>query len=216
VEIYQRSFIDLALETGALQFGCFQLKSGRESPYFFNSGLFSSGRSLAKLGTCYAQAIRASAIEFDMLYGAPYKGIPFVAAAAMAAFYDLGIDLPYCFSRKEAKGHGEKGSTVGAPLSGRVLIIDDVITAGTAVRQSVELILSAGAKPVGVVVALDRQERGSGMLSAVQEVANAFGLRIATIATLDQVMAVLQESAAPQVLERIRNYQLRYGISPQA
>lgn len=216
MKFYQRAFIELAQEMGALEFGRFRLKSGRESPYFFNSGRFSTGRGLARLGTCYANAIRASGVEFDMLYGAPYKGIPFVAATAMALFCDFGVDVPYCFSRKEAKGHGEKGSIVGAPLCRRVLIIDDVITAGTAVRESVELILSAGATPAGVVIALDRQERGSGRYSAIQEVAQTFGISIVSIATLEQIMELLGENNTDaELLARVRNYQTRYGISPE-
>lgn len=216
MESYQRSFIELAREIGALEFGHFRLKSGRESPYFFNSGRFSSGCGLARLGTCYARAIHASKVDFDMLYGAPYKGIPFVAATAMALFQHFGVDVPYCFSRKEAKGHGERGSIVGAPLAGRVLIIDDVITAGTAVRESVALILAAGAKPAGVVIALDRQERGIGTHSAIQEVEHAFGVRIVSIASLEQVLELLEENQAePQLLERIRNYRARYGIHRQ-
>ena len=213
---YQRSFIGLAREIGALEFGRFELKSGRVSPYFFNSGRFSSGRGLAGLGTCYARAIHASGIDFDMLYGAPYKGIPFVAATAVALFHDFGINIPYCFSRKEAKGHGERGVIVGAPLARRVLIIDDVITAGTAVRESVELILSAGAMPVGVVVALDRQERGAGIHSAIQEVKRVFGIEVFSIATLEDILELLGEhQVEPELLERIRDYRTRYGVSHQ-
>lgn len=212
MESFQRSFIALAREIGALEFGRFRLKSGRESPYFFNSGRFSSGRSVAKLGACYAKAIEASGIAFDMLYGAPYKGIPLVAAAAMALSRDLGVDVPYCFGRKEAKGHGEKGSIVGRPLTNRVLIIDDVITAGTAVRESVELIQSAGARPAGVVIALDRQERGTDAHSAVQQVEQLFGIPVVSIVTLGHILELLEENQTePQLLERVRAYRVRYG-----
>ena len=165
---YQLTFIDLALRRDALRFGKFTLKSGRESPYFFNAGLFSDGEASHLLGRCYAAAIVHSALAFDMLFGPAYKGIPLATATAVALAAEHGRNVPYAFNRKEAKNHGEGGNIVGTPLKGRVLIVDDVITAGTAVRESLELIRAAGATPVGVALALDRQERGSGALSAVQ------------------------------------------------
>jgi orotate phosphoribosyltransferase len=163
---YQRDFIDFALETGVLRFGEFTLKSGRISPYFFNAGLFNSGSSLARLGRFYAQAIVNSGIEFDLLYGPAYKGIPLAAVTAAALFDQHGIDIPYAFNRKEAKDHGEGGTIVGHPLQGKIAIIDDVITAGTAIRESMQLITNQGATPTAVFIALDRQERGTGELSA--------------------------------------------------
>src|SRR5579862_4159488 len=172
---YQLTFIDLALRREALRFGQFTLKSGRDSPYFFNAGLFSDGESLATLGQCYAAAIVHSGIGFDMMFGPAYKGIP-LASATVVAFAARQRNVPFAYNRKEAKGHGEGGRVVGAPLAGRVLLVDDVITAGTAVRDSLEIIRAAGATPVGVALALDRQERGSGALSAVQELEQQHGL----------------------------------------
>src|ERR1700724_2096532 len=173
---YQLTFIDLALRRDALRFGQFALKSGRDSPYFFNAGLFSDGEALATLGKCYAAAIVHSGIRFDMVFGPAYKGIALAVATVVALYAEHGRSVPYAFNRKEAKAHGEGGRTVGAPLAGRVLIIDDVITAGTAVRESLDLIRAAGAQPVGVALALDRQERGQGTLTAVQEVEQQHGL----------------------------------------
>lgn len=210
---YQREFIDFAIRIGVLRFGSFTLKSGRQSPYFFNSGLFNSGASLAQLGRYYARAIEASGIEFDMLFGPAYKGIPLAAAVAIALADHHGRDLPYAFNRKEAKDHGEGGTTVGAPLSGRVLIVDDVISAGTSVRESVALIEAAGARPAAVAIALDRQEKGQGTQSAIQEVEQQFGLRVLSIVGLADVLAYLRDHEdLQQHMEAIAAYRSRYGI----
>jgi orotate phosphoribosyltransferase len=211
MEDYEAEFVEFALAAGALRFGEFTLKSGRVSPYFFNSGLFDSGRELALLGRFYARAIVRAGVEFDMLFGPAYKGIPLAAAISIALWEAEGRDLPYAFNRKEAKDHGEGGRTVGAPLRGRVLIVDDVISAGTSVRESVELIRAEGATPAGVAISLDRQERGTGQLSAVQEVARS-GLAVVNIATLVSLGAYLV--ASPEravVLARIRDFRARYG-----
>jgi orotate phosphoribosyltransferase len=215
---YQLTFIDLALGRNALRFGRFTLKSGRESPYFFNAGLFSDGESAAALGRCYAAAIAASGIVFDMLFGPAYKGIPLAISTAIALSVDHGRNVPYAFNRKETKEHGEGGSIVGAPLGGRVLIVDDVITAGTAVRESLGFIRSAGAQPVGVAVALDRQERGQDSLSAVQEVEQREGLRCVSIITLTDLIEALARSPhgrariSDDQLTALRAYQQRYGV----
>ena len=209
---YQHEFLDFAIATGVLCFGEFTLKSGRVSPYFFNSGLFNTGESLAKPGRYYAQSIVDSGIEYDCIFGPAYKGIPLASAAAIALADEHGRDVPYAFDRKEAKDHGEGGVIVGAPLAGRVLIVDDVITAGTSVRRSLELIREAGAKAAGVAIALDRQERGTGALSAVQEVEREYGLPVAAIVSLDQLVEYLAE--APEMREAlaaIRAYRERYG-----
>ena len=181
---YQRTFIDLAMSRTALRFGTFKLKSGRESPYFFNAGLFNDGEAIAVLGQCYAAALTRSGLEFDMLFGPAYKGIPLATTTAVALAEHHHRSVPWAFNRKEAKDHGEGGNIVGAPLRGRVVIVDDVITAGTAIRESVEIIRAAGATPAGVALALDRQERGQGTQSAVQEVSAQFGLRCVSILTL--------------------------------
>ena len=210
---YRHEFIDFALAQEALCFGDFTLKSGRQSPYFFNSGLFNSGAALAKLGEFYARAIHDSGIEYDMLFGPAYKGIPLASAVAIALAERHNRDVPYCFNRKEAKDHGEGGITLGAPLAGRVLIIDDVISAGTSVNLSVELIHAAGAVPAGVAISLDRQERGSGGLSAVQEVEQRHGLKVITIATLTDLVRYLEK--LPEYtdrLEMIAAYRKEYGV----
>ena len=213
IKEYQRRFLDLAIECQALRFGEFQLKSGRTSPYFFNTGLFNSGQKLARLTTYYAQAIIDSEILFDQLYGPAYKGIPLATATAVQLANQFRRDLPYAFNRKEAKQHGEGGSIVGHALQGRVLIIDDVISAGTSVRESVQVIRAAGATPVGVAIALDRQERGTGRLSAVQEVEQEFGLRIIPIATLETLLQYLEDKDETRAqLSAINAYRLRYGI----
>jgi orotate phosphoribosyltransferase len=215
---YQLTFIDLALRRDALRFGRFTLKSGRESPYFFNAGLFSDGEAAAVLGRCYADAIMASGIRFDMLFGPAYKGIPLATAAAVALASHHGRSVPYAFNRKEPKDHGEGGGLVGAALSGRVVIVDDVITAGTAVRESLELIRSAGAIPVGVALALDRQERGQGALTAVQEVEQQHSLRCVSIVTLADLIEVLAHPLDGRVrisdeqLTALRAYRERYGV----
>ncbi|MFO1401779.1 MAG: orotate phosphoribosyltransferase [Steroidobacteraceae bacterium] len=210
---YQADFIALALERRALRFGEFTLKSGRASPYFFNAGLFNDGAALAALGRCYAAALAASGLDYDMLFGPAYKGIPLVAATAVALAEHQGRNVPWAFNRKEAKDHGEAGSLVGSPLAGRVVIVDDVITAGTAIRESVELIRRAGATPVAVALALDRQERGQGARSAVQEVEAEFGLRCVSILDLAGLIGALEArgGAQPAELAALRAYRERYG-----
>ena len=215
---YKSEFIRLCLDQSVLRFGRFTLKSGRESPYFFNAGLFSGGRAIAALGRAYAAAIVAARaqgrLQFDVLFGPAYKGIPLVTATAAALADHHGLDLPFCFNRKEAKDHGEGGNIVGAPLAGRVLIIDDVMTAGTAIRESVALIQAAGAVPAGVVIALDRQERGQGALSAVQEV-EATGLPVVSILSLADLIAELEGgrlAAPPEALPGLRAYRVQYGV----
>jgi orotate phosphoribosyltransferase len=209
---HQQQFIDLALQLGVLKFGDFTLKSGRRSPYFFDAGLFKTGRALATLGRCYAETIQQSGLAFDMLFGPAYKGIPLVATTAIALADAHSRDLPYAFNRKEAKDHGEGGSVIGSALVGRVLIVDDVITAGTAIRESADLILKAGAKLAGVVLALDRQERGQGQQSAVQEVAATFGVRCVSIITLSDLIESLHGSGRADTLAAMRDYRSRYGI----
>lgn len=210
---YQREFLDFAIEIGVLRFGSFTLKSGRQSPYFFNSGLFNTGRSLARLGRYYAEAIQNSAIEFDVLFGPAYKGIPLAASAAVALADHHDIDIPYAFNRKEAKDHGEGGSIVGAPLQGRVLVIDDVITAGTAIRESVSIIESAGANLAGVVISLDRQERGTGSTSAIQEVESSYGIKVASIVKLENLVEYLgKKPGMEQELAAIEAYREEYGV----
>ena len=214
---YKTEFIELALEIGALRFGQFKLKSGRISPYFFNSGVFNTGYAVAKLGRYYASAARESGIEFDLLFGPAYKGIPLVTLTAAALAEHHGLDLPFCFNRKEVKDHGEGGTTVGAPLAGRVLIIDDVISAGTSVRESVELIRAAGATPCGVVISLDRMERGAGTLSAAQEVESMFHLPVMSIASLDDLVSYLsQQGGMARELQMVAGYRTQYGAVPHA
>jgi orotate phosphoribosyltransferase len=212
-EPYRREFIRFAAGLGVLRFGQFTLKSGRVSPYFFNSGLFDSGASLYRLGAYYAQAIVRSGIEFDMLFGPAYKGIPLAVAVAIALAERHGRDVPYCFNRKEAKGHGEGGATVGATLAGRVLIVDDVITAGTSVREAVLIIEAGGAVPCGVAIALDRHERGSAELSAVQEVERTYGLPVISIVAMDDLIDYLAEQPhQEQALAAMRAYRSQYGV----
>jgi orotate phosphoribosyltransferase len=214
---YQLTFIDLALRRAALRFGRFTLKSGRESPYFFNAGLFSDGESAALVGSCYAAAISAAGVRFDMLFGPAYKGIALATATAAALWRDHGRSVPYAFNRKEPKEHGEGGALVGAPLAGRVLIVDDVITAGTAVRAALEVIRTAGAQPVGVVLALDRQERGQGELTAVQELEQQEGLKCVSVVTLDDLVEALARPSdgrmrvSDEQLTALRAYRERYG-----
>jgi len=213
MQSYKAEFIEFAIDRRVLMFGEFTLKSGRKSPYFFNSGLFNSGACLARLGSYYASAIAASGVEFDLLYGPAYKGIPLVAAVATQFSNDRNLDIPYSFNRKEAKDHGEGGMIVGAPLAGRVLIVDDVISAGTSTRESVSIINNAGAQPIGVAIALDRQERGQGTLSSVQEVASTLGLTVISIATLTDVIEYLQMSGQYRSeLERMQVYRREYGV----
>jgi orotate phosphoribosyltransferase len=211
---YQQQFIELAVEVGVLKFGQFKLKSGRISPYFFNSGLFNTGYSAAKLGRSYAAAVDAAGIDYDMLFGPAYKGIPLVSLAAAALAEHYGVDAPFCFNRKEIKDHGEGGAIVGAPVQGRVLILDDVITAGTAIRETITLLQQAGGTPAGVVLALDRQERGTGELSATQEVEKNYGIPVTSIIRLDDLVEHLEGSSEhSQFLPLIQDYRQRYGVS---
>jgi orotate phosphoribosyltransferase len=210
---FRQDFIRFAVQQKVLRFGEFKTKAGRLSPYFFNAGLFNDGVSLRNLSQFYAQAILAAGIPFDMLFGPAYKGIPLAAGTAIA-LAEQGSNVPYCYNRKEAKDHGEGGNTVGAPLQGRVLIIDDVISAGTSVRESIELIRTAGAQPCGVVIALDRMERGQGELSAVQEVRRNYGIEVVSIATLDDLLGYLQnEAEMVQNLHAVRLYRDTYGVN---
>lgn len=211
---FKREFINLALELGVLKFGEFTLKSGRTSPYFFNAGFFSSGYAAARLGRYYASAIVDSGVDFDMIFGPAYKGIPLAAltAAALAEHHD--IDVGYAYNRKEQKSHGEGGSTVGPPLVGKVLIVDDVITAGTAMREATQIIQNAGADVAGLVISLDRQELGKGSTSAVQELEQSLGIPVVSIIRLEDLIVMLEESKEyEEYLEPITGYRKRYGIS---
>jgi orotate phosphoribosyltransferase len=212
MEDYQRALIEFALDRQVLRFGEFTLKSGRRSPYFFNTGLFNTGEALQRLGSAYARRAVDAGLGFDMLFGPAYKGIPLVSAAAVALASEQGVDCPWAFNRKEAKDHGEGGVVVGAPLAGRVLVVDDVISAGTSVAESVQLIEAAGARLAGVLVALDRQERGDGASSATQEVAERHGVPVVAILTLETLMAYLADR--PDGAERLaamQAYRDRYG-----
>lgn len=210
---YQREFLRFALATGVLKFGEFKLKSGRKSPYFFNAGLFDSGRSLARLGRFYASAIVAAGIPFDLLYGPAYKGIPLAAATSIALADHHDRDLPYAFNRKEVKDHGEGGKIVGSPLAGDVLIVDDVITAGTSVRESVDIIRTHGARAAGVMIALDRQERGQDERSAVDETRHAYGMPVLSIVTLKDLIEYLEaDPRSLDSLQAVKDYQARYGV----
>ena len=209
---YKREFLELSLELGVLRFGEFTLKSGRVSPYFFNAGLFSSGYAAAKLGRYYASAIADSWVDFDMLFGPAYKGIPLATLAASALAEHHDIDVPYAFNRKEAKGHGEGGSIVGAPLSGKVLIVDDVITAGTAVREAHQIIANAGAETAGLVISLDRQEIGRDARSAVQELEQSLKIPVISIVKLEDLIDMLEESGEySEFLEPVVKYRKQYG-----
>ena len=214
MQAYQREFINLAIHQGVLRFGQFSLKSGRISPYFFNAGLFNSGSALARLASCYAQTIVENQLAYDMLFGPAYKGIPLVSATSMALFNDFGRDVPYAYNRKEKKDHGEGGMLVGAPLEGKALIIDDVMTAGTAVREVIELVSSqSNAEIAGVVVAIDRQEKGKGDLSAIQEIEKEFNIPVASIVSLDHVLSYIKETPElAQHLEAVTDYRNQYGI----
>jgi len=210
---YQRDFIRFAIDRGVLRFGEFTLKSGRTSPYFFNAGLFNTGSALAELGRCYAAAIVDSKISFDVLFGPAYKGIPLAATTAVALADQHQLDVPWCFNRKEAKDHGEGGSLVGAPLAGDVLIIDDVITAGTAIREVMQIINAQQAKAAGVLIALNREERGNGELSAIQEVERDFGIPVVSIVSLTQVLEFLADDPQlKQHLPAVEAYRAQYGI----
>ncbi|MDD5034241.1 MAG: orotate phosphoribosyltransferase [Methylococcaceae bacterium] len=209
---FQREFIDYAIQCQVLRFGDFTLKSGRQSPYFFNTGLFDTGARLARLGEFYAQAYRYAGIEADVLYGPAYKGIPLVSATAIALSRATGREVPFGFNRKEAKDHGEGGILVGAPLQGSVLIIDDVITAGTSVRESVEIIRNAGAKPCGVLIALDRQEKGKDQTSAIDEIADCYGMPVYSIISLANIISYLEALGRRLELDAILEYRQRHGI----
>lgn len=210
---YQRDFIEFALSRNVLKFGQFELKSGRISPYFFNAGLFQRGSDLAKLGRFYAQAIERAGVDYDLLFGPAYKGIPLVSTTAVALAEHHNVDKPWCFNRKEAKDHGEGGLIVGAPLQGRVLIIDDVITAGTAIRETMELLAKSGAQAAGVVVALDRQERGQAERSAIQEIEQQYGIKVTPIICLGDLISFIQQTPSLQThAGKIEEYRQRYGV----
>ena len=213
MQAYQREFIEFAVQRGVLRFGEFTLKSGRVSPYFFNAGLFNSGLALAKLGRFYAQALEDQGLSYDLLFGPAYKGIPLAAATAVALAEHHQRDVPWCFNRKEAKEHGEGGSLVGAPLAGHVDIVDDVITAGTAIREVMQINQSQGAQAAAVLIALDRQERGAGALSAIQEVERDFNMPVISIVSLQQVLEYLAQSTElKQHLHAVERYREEYGI----
>ncbi|HDY8038527.1 TPA: orotate phosphoribosyltransferase [Vibrio vulnificus] len=213
MKAYQREFIEFALEKQVLKFGEFTLKSGRKSPYFFNAGLFNTGRDLARLGRFYAAALADSGIEFDVLFGPAYKGIPIATTTAVALADHHDIDTPYCFNRKEAKDHGEGGNLVGSALEGRIMLVDDVITAGTAIRESMEIIQANGADLAGVLVAIDRQEKGKGELSAIQEVERDFACAVISIVNLSDLITFLEEKGdAAEHLDAVKAYRAQYGI----
>jgi len=213
LESYQEEFIQFAIEQKVLQFGEFKLKSGRISPYFFNAGGFNSGAALARLGGFYAEALLASKVEYDLLFGPAYKGIPLVSATAIALATEQGLDIPYVFNRKEKKEHGEGGNLVGAPLKGRVVIVDDVITAGTAIREVMELLSVSEAIPVAVMVAIDREERGTNTLSAIQEVENDYGVTVISIVKLRDIIAYLASNGSDSnEMTLMARYQKEYGI----
>ncbi len=212
MQSFRQDFIRFAIDQKVLRFGEFKTKAGRISPYFFNSGLFQDGAALRELSRFYAQAILASGVQFDMLFGPAYKGIPLVAGTVIA-LAEQGLNVPYCFNRKEAKDHGEGGTTVGAALHGKVLIIDDVISAGTSVRESIDLIVAAGAEPCGVVIALDRMERGLGEFSAVQEVQRNYNIPVVSIAALDDLLGYLKgQVEMEQYLHAVQSYREQYGV----
>ncbi|NOX70168.1 MAG: orotate phosphoribosyltransferase [Gammaproteobacteria bacterium] len=212
---FKQEFLELSLELEILRFGEFTLKSGRVSPYFFNAGLFNTGYAAAKLGRYYAAAIADSEIEFDMLFGPAYKGIPLVTLSASALAEHCDVDVPYAFNRKEAKAHGEGGSIVGAPLSGKVMIVDDVVTAGTAVREAVDIIVAAGAEVAGLIISLDRQEIGQDSRSAIQEIEQTLGFPVVSILRLEDVIDMLEESNEyGKFLTPVLEYRKKYGLRP--
>ncbi|MFC1502937.1 orotate phosphoribosyltransferase [Pseudomonadota bacterium] len=213
MKAYQRQFIEFALEKGVLKFGEFTLKSGRQSPYFFNAGLFNTGRDLARLGRFYAEALMDAGIDYDVLFGPAYKGIPIATTTAVALADHHDVDTPYCFNRKEAKSHGEGGNLVGSALEGRIMLVDDVITAGTAIRESMEIIKANGADLAGVLVAIDRQEKGKGELSAIQEVERDFGCAVISIVSLGDVVTYLAEQDGMDAhLAAVKAYRAEYGV----
>ena len=210
---YQKDFIEFALNNDVLRFGEFTLKSGRVSPYFFNAGLFNSGEALAKLGQYYAAAIKESKLKFDVLFGPAYKGIPLATTTAVALYEHQEVNIPYSFNRKEAKTHGEGGNIVGAALEGDILIIDDVITAGTAIRESMDIISAANAKPAGVIIALDRQEKGTGELSAIQEVEQQYNIPVLSIIKLEHLISYIENNGDfNQYTDKVKAYRDQYGI----
>jgi orotate phosphoribosyltransferase len=212
---FQKQFLNYVTEHEILRFGEFTLKSGRKSPYFFNAGLFNTGAALGFLGSCYAKAVKDSGLEFDIIFGPAYKGIPLASAASIAFWQEFKQDIPWCFNRKEAKDHGEGGNIVGSPLKNRVLVIDDVITAGTAIRETMEIIAAAGAQAAGVVVALDRQEKGKTNLSAIQEIEQEFSIPVIGIINLQQIIGYLEEQQDDTLatyLGAMKAYQEQYGI----
>jgi len=213
MQTYQQKFIELALANDVLKFGEFKLKSGRVSPYFFNAGLFNTGKALVELGRCYAQAIINSGVGYDVMFGPAYKGIPLVAATVMSLYLEHGIDIPYAFNRKEKKDHGEGGNLVGAPLEGRILVIDDVITAGTAIRESIDIIDAADATTVAVVIALDRQEKGQDQRSAVQAMRDDYGLNVVSIIGMTHLIEYLQQQPdKKEVLDAMLFYRKEFGV----
>ena len=213
MQAYQQQFIELALANDVLKFGEFKLKSGRVSPYFFNAGLFNTGKALAQLGRCYAQAILNSGVKYDVMFGPAYKGIPLVVATAMALYLDHGLDVAYAYNRKEKKDHGEGGNLVGAPLEGGILVIDDVITAGTAIRESIDIIDAADATTVAVVIALDRQEKGQDQRSAVQAMHDDYGLNVVSIVGMNHLIEYLQQQKdKAEVLDAMLFYRKEYGV----
>ncbi|QTH70739.1 orotate phosphoribosyltransferase [Pseudoalteromonas xiamenensis] len=214
MKAYQKEFIEFALEKQVLKFGEFTLKSGRTSPYFFNAGLFNTGRDLARLGRFYAAALEDAAIEYDVLFGPAYKGIPIATTTAVALADHHNKDVPYCFNRKEKKTHGEGGSLVGSELKGRIMLVDDVITAGTAIRESMEIIAEQGAELAGVLIALDRQEKGKAELSAIQEVERDFNTKVVSIVKLADLIAYLeQQGNMTEHLEAVKAYRDQYGVA---
>lgn len=215
MQAYQKEFLQFVIDNDILRFGEFTLKSGRSSPYFFNAGLFNTGNKLAFLARCYAAAIAESEVDFDVLFGPAYKGIPLAATTAVALAGEHAIDKPYCFNRKEAKDHGEGGSIVGSPLAGKVMIIDDVITAGTAIREAADIIAANGAKLAGIAVAMDRQEKGSAELSAIQEIEQQYQIKIVSIITLQDIISYLQsaeDGELNQHLDAVNSYRQQYGV----
>ena len=214
MKAFQQEFIEFALSRQVLKFGSFTLKSGRTSPYFFNAGLFNTGGDLAKLGRFYAAALTDAGIAFDVLFGPAYKGIPIATTTAVALAEHHNHDVPYCFNRKEAKTHGEGGSLVGSPLQGRIMLVDDVITAGTAIRESMEIIKAQGAELAGVLIALDRQERGQGELSAIQEVERDFGTKVVSIVGLNDLISYLEgKPELAEHLDAVRAYRAQFGVA---
>ena len=214
MKAYQKEFIEFAIERGVLKFGEFTLKSGRTSPYFFNAGLFNKGSDLARLGRFYAEALVDSGIDFDVLFGPAYKGIPIATATAVALYDQHNQDTPYCFNRKEKKDHGEGGNLVGSALEGKVMLVDDVITAGTAIREAMDIVQANGAELSGVLIALDRQEKGKSELSAIQEVERDFGAKVVSIVSLNDVITFLKDDDTfKEYLPKVEAYRSEFGVA---